>query len=229
MTLSKAESHHLVHVMRAAPGDAVRVFGNGSEYEAVVRHCRSKSAVVEIVRAVTPIPGPRVAMHFAIPWLKAGRSETAVQKLTELGARSITLFTPLRSTASVPPGAMGKAERAGIEACKQCGRADPPCVRVCAGLCDAMDHSGVLPQLRIVLHPRDTGPLFTQAVREALATSADHSALFVASGPEGGFAPEEIEWIGQAAVIASLGPRILRAETAPIAAASIILSATGEM
>ena len=90
VALDREESHHLLKVMRVRPGQAVRVFGAGREYEAVLTGTQDGKAVVELRREIPVLTPPLLRLVFALPWLKGGKTEYMVQKLTELGAGAIT-------------------------------------------------------------------------------------------------------------------------------------------
>jgi 16S rRNA (uracil1498-N3)-methyltransferase len=206
--LTGPEAHHLSTVRRFAPGDRVTLFnGNGLEYPAELISLGKKSAVLNLSTPIAmnrEVPFPLVVAS-AIP--KADRGDFLIEKLTELG---VTRFVPLITTRSVvipKENAREKYERTVIEASKQCGRnrlmaVDPP------QKWDVLVSRTDIPSSRIVLH---TGP--------ALPALVPASGAVVAIGPEGGFTEQEVEAAQHAGwTIASLGPRVLRVETAAIAA-----------
>jgi 16S rRNA (uracil1498-N3)-methyltransferase len=209
--LEGAEAHHLTSVRRFGPGDEVVLFnGDGNEYPALVVAAGKKRVTLHVQRAEPidrELPFPLVVAS-ALP--KADRADFLVEKLTELG---VTRFIPLvteRAVVRPKPSAVEKFARAVIEASKQCGRnrlmtVDEP--REWAALLALPD----LPAARFVLH---TGEGLPRASRSA-------EGVAVAVGPEGGFTAEELargverEWTA-----ASLGPRVLRVETAALVAAA---------
>jgi 16S rRNA (uracil1498-N3)-methyltransferase len=215
--LSGAEAHHLLAVRRFAPGDRVTLFnGDGNEYPAEVV-AAGKKAVTLNVRSVEPadreLPFPLVVAS-ALP--KGDRADFLVEKLTELG---VTRFVPLlteRSVVRPKDTAVEKFARAVIEASKQCGRnrlmaVDPP--RNWAAFLGLPD----LPPRRFVLHTGDGLTPLTGGT----------GGVVVAVGPEGGFSPAEVEAaLGAGWRAASLGPRVLRVETAAVAAAALLGVAT---
>jgi len=208
------EAHHLATVRRLIPGDRITLFnGDGGEYAAEVVSATKKSVVLNILSvssANRELPFPLVVAS-ALP--KGDRADYLIEKLTELG---VTRFIPLVTARSVvlpKVSVVEKFRRAVIEASKQCGRnrlmaVDPP-----------VEWSVFLkrtewPEPRFLLH-----------------TTADHSRLtskpgagaVVAIGPEGGFTVEEVSAASRAGwMVASLGPRVLRVETAAVAAAALI-------
>lgn len=209
--LTGPEAHHLVAVRRFAEGDEVALFnGDGLEYPAHVLSAGKKSVTLS-VRA--PLGADRelpftLVVASALP--KGDRADFLVEKLTELG---VTRFIPLITTRSVvqpKASAVEKFERAVIEASKQCGRnrlmlVDPP------QKWDAFVARIDLPEPRAVLHT-------ARAV--ALVPSKGGT---VAVGPEGGFTDDEFATaVGAGWSAASLGPRVLRVETAAVAAAAVL-------
>lgn len=206
--LTGPDAHHLAAVRRFEPGDRVTLFnGDGNDYPAEVLSAGKKSVSL-LVSAPVPanreLPFPLV-VGAALP--KGDRGDFLIEKLTELGASRFVPLLTARAVVQPKPSAVEKFARAVIEASKQCGRnvlmaVDPP------QKWDAFASRTDLPAARFVLH---TGPDLPALV------AAGGCALAV--GPEGGFAPEEVELaLAHGWRAASLGPRVLRVETAALAA-----------
>lgn len=230
--LGEEESHHLLRVMRARVGHELRVFGDGKEYEAVLKAVNGRRAAVLLGKEVIPPPAPAFEMTFVLPWLKGGRTETVIQKLTELGAAGFIVFAARREVARPEADKLDRLRRTAVEACKQCERADPPTVELAGGLAEGLSMREVPRERRLVLAERDpAGLLLSQALLRlkegdsSAGESDSRGKVLVGSGPEGGFHPDELVRADDLAVRVSLGPRILRAETAPVAAAAVILAA----
>ena len=215
--LTGPEAHHLATVRRFTAGDRVTLFnGDGRDYPAEVVTLGKKSAVLNVFAPTAverELPFPLVVAS-ALP--KGDRGDFLIEKLTELG---VTRFVPLITTRSVvvpKESVTEKLSRAVIEASKQCGRnrlmvVDPP------QKWEAFLSRTDLPDRRIVLH---TGP--------GVPALTDHGGVVVAVGPEGGFTEEEIAAaLAKGWIAASLGPRVLRVETAAIAAAVRLSSPAG--
>jgi len=143
-----------------------------------------------------------------------------VQKCCELGVSRIVPVIAARSVARPEPGRRARWEKIAREAARQCGRADVPAVAAPAVLAAALAAPD-LPARRLVLSPDEAG-------RSLRALLPDRGATALLVGPEGGFAAAEVE-AAQAAGFApvSLGPRVLRVETAAIVAVALAMEALG--
>lgn len=211
-TLAGTEAHHLLHVMRAGVGDEITLFdGRGNEYPAQVAELGRSEAVLSVgsPQEVNRELNGKLVVGSAIP--KGDRQKWLVEKLTELGVAELQPMTTERSVADLRGKSLEKLRRSVIEASKQCGRntlmtihQPMPVEQFLAGA-DGM---------KLISHPG--GEPVSQ-----LATQSDY--VSVAIGPEGGFTDAEI-----AAAIQhgwrpmSLGPAILRIETAAVAVAAIL-------
>ncbi len=208
-TLDGPEAHHLIHVRRFAVGDSISLFnGDGCEYAAEILSVGKKQALVSVQRMDQPERELDFVLHLASALPKGDRSDFLIEKLTELG---VTDFTPLltaRSVVQPKPSAVEKFQRAVIEASKQCGR--NILMRVHSPIrLEAWCEQADLPVNKWIAHP-DGKKL----------TSKSSVDTAVAIGPEGGFTTEEIAQAEQAGFErVSLGPRILRVETAALALA----------
>lgn len=208
--LQGPEAHHLAAVCRFRAGDEVTLFnGDGREYLATVKSVHRKQVELEIREERNPNREAGFRLEVAVAMPKGDRADFLVEKLTELGA---TDLVPLRTEHSVVDPRETKLERwrrAVIEASKQCGRnvlmqIHP--VRNWRDYCEGKE----LPDLR-----------FVAVAAAAAMLAAEKRDVAIAIGPEGGFTSEEL----QAAAThgwreVSLGPRILRIETAALALAA---------
>ena len=210
--LTGPEAHHLATVRRFAPGDRVVLFnGDGHDYPADILSVGKRTVAFTVLAPVAvdrELPFPLVVAS-ALP--KGDRADFLIEKLTELG---VTRFVPLlTSRAIVQPKSsiVEKFTRAVIEASKQCGRNRLMQVDVPRRWEDFVTLPD-LPASRVVLH---TGP--------GLPKASAAGGVAVAVGPEGGFTPEEVALATETGwLAASLGPRVLRVETAAIAAAALL-------
>jgi 16S rRNA (uracil1498-N3)-methyltransferase len=209
--LDGAEAHHLAAVCRLRPGDAVCLFnGDGHEYLAIITRVERRRVLLEVRGIETPKRELGFRLEVAAPLPKGDRAQFLIEKLTELGA---TAFVPLKTARSVinPSEAkLEKLERYVIEASKQCGRNVLLAVEPLASWQDYCRRDS-LPPRKVLADPWGG----------ALASAG--LATVVAVGPEGGFTAEEVE-AGRAAgwQVVTLGPRILRIETAALALAILV-------
>ena len=214
-TLSGDEARHLARVLRAKVGDLVRVFdGSGSEWSARVTQIGRDAVVLDIGDVVPAAPHSTRAVTLAVALPKGDRQKWLVEKLTELGVERLVPLVTERGVAEATESARARLERGVVEACKQCGRntlmeiAEPATLEALAAR-----HPDAL---RLVAQPG--GRPLTEGI------GGDHSEIVAAVGPEGGFTPDEIsaaERCGFERV--SLGPHILRIETAAIALAARLM------
>ncbi|MES2481601.1 MAG: 16S rRNA (uracil(1498)-N(3))-methyltransferase [Pseudomonadota bacterium] len=207
-----------VQVLRLQPGDAVTLFnGEGGEFDATIeRMGRSDVAVRVGAFHALEREAPR-AVVLAVGMPANERMDWLVEKAAELGVAGIQ---PLLAERSVLRVAGERAARKqahwqaiAIAACEQCGRNRVPAVAPVQELARWCADPG-LPALRLALSlAPDARPLITLAAR----TPAEPVLLL--SGPEGGLSPAELALLASRGFLpASLGPRVLRADTAPLAA-----------
>ncbi|WP_411886240.1 16S rRNA (uracil(1498)-N(3))-methyltransferase [Polaromonas sp. YR568] len=231
--LPPATARH-VQVLRLQPGDALSLFngqgdglpGSEGEFEATVARM-GRSDVEVIVGAYIPTAREAGrAIHLAVAMPANERMDWLVEKAAELGAASIQPLISERSVLRI------KGERAdkkiahwrgvAVAACEQCGRSRVPLIHDVATLADWLKGAAAANGTRLLLSLQEGSRPLAQAV-------AGSGALTFLSGPEGGLSPAEA-----AAAIAcgfgpvTLGPRVLRAETAPLACLSLLtLGAAG--
>lgn len=213
-------AHYLLSVMRIGEGDVVLLFdGRSGEWAARAGSIRKRDLVLTCEARTRPLE--------AVPdfWLcpapiKKGRIDLVVEKACELGVARIQPVMTRRTVVDRLNPDRLRAQM--IEAAEQCGRTGLPElgeVVVLARLIEQWDAG------RTLFFADEEGGV---AMREAFAAHGGPAALLI--GPEGGFAPEERAAIRAcpAAVPISLGPRILRAETAAIAATACWMALNGD-
>ncbi len=227
LTLERDQAHYLVSVMRRQPGDSVRVFnGRDGEWRAVLASAGKREARLEIAERLRAqsVPPP-LTLYFAP--VKKARTDFIVEKATELGARAIIPVLTRRTNAErVRTDRLSALAR---EAAEQTERLDVPDIGEPVKLEALLD---AWPEGQRLIFCDETGgvPMLEalQAVREGALQPLETWSILI--GPEGGFAPEEGERLralpGVLAV--SLGPRILRADTAAAAALTLWQAAMGD-
>ena len=213
-------AHYLIAVMRVKPDDIVLLFdGRSGEWAARARDIRKRDLVLE---CVAQTKGPETVADF---WLccapiKKGRIDLIAEKACELGVAK--LQPVLTRRAVVDKLNLDRLHAHLVEAAEQCGRTALPELSAMVKL------DGLLrdwPQARHLFFADETGGA---PMTEAFATHPGAAAFLI--GPEGGFDPAEREAIRAhpQAVPVSLGPRILRAETAAIAATAAWMTINGD-
>jgi 16S rRNA (uracil1498-N3)-methyltransferase len=206
-----------VQVLRLQPGDGLVLFdGRGGEYDAVVEHMGRSEVRVRVQEHRAIECEAAAAVHLAVGMPANERMDWLVEKATELGVASLQ---PLLAERSVLRLAGERAQKKqahwqaiAIAACEQCGRNRVPLVHPVQPL-----QSWLAAQAQ---------PGWVLSLREgtrALAASAAGRELTLLSGPEGGLAPAEEEAaLARGWTPVHLGPRVLRAETAPLAALAVL-------
>lgn len=231
LTLKGPEAHHIKNVLRLKPGDRIKLFdGTGFEYEAVVATLDAQKVEVKIQRRVQAASRSAVQIIVAQSFLKEKKMDDMVRKLCELG---IAGWIPFFSQRAIPKpdkkrldGRTQRWKRIATEALKQCRRMDMPQIYEALSFDEVLDFSRTC-DLKIVFWENET-----TALSRGMGSKAEDSLdkILVMVGPEGGFTLQEIEMARQNGfVVAGLGPRILRAETATIAAATLIQYIFGDM
>ncbi len=227
VTLSGVPAHQIRVVLRMRAGARVVVLdGAGWEYEIALTEVGARQVRGEIVEKRPAGGEPRAQVTVYLSLLKKDRFEWALQKCTEIGAAR---FVPIHCARTVIPLAslsakkLARWERILTEAAEQCGRGRVPSLEAPRPLADALAD---VPRYDRALIPW-VGER-ARALSDALGEEARSVALFV--GPEGGFAPEEVTAAQQAGALGvSLGPRVLRAETAAVVGVTLALAALGEL
>jgi 16S rRNA (uracil1498-N3)-methyltransferase len=218
--LAPDQARYLTAVMRRAVGDPVAVFnGRDGEWRALVVEAGKRGcALAAEVQTQPQAIGPDLDLIIAL--VKRPRLETIVEKATELGVRRIRLALTRHTNAD--RANLARLQAIAVEAAEQTGRVEVPEVSGPDRLERILD--GWDPDRRLVFcdEAGQARPLLS-AVR-----ASGPAAVLI--GPEGGFSPEERAQLRAAAFVTpvSLGPRVLRADTAAIAALSLWQAAVGD-
>lgn len=222
-TLTGAEAHHLLRVMRATTGTEVVLFdGTGVEFRCCVdRAGRSRADLTVLARAEVNRELP-ASLVLGVGLPKANRQRWLVEKAVELGVTRLVPLEMQRSVVHVDPAALGRLRRTVIEASKQCGRnclmqIDPPCAWAqFVGTARAGATSRNV--LRWVADP-GRPPL---DLRKPPTQTTPITHVLLAIGPEGGLTDAETRIAHHAGWdLVGLGKRILRIETAALALATL--------
>lgn len=224
-TLTGAQAEHMARVLRAQPGTEADVVAGGRVFHAEVAAVAPNEVRFNLIAELEADPALPVTLVMAV--YKFDRMEWAIEKATELGVRAIVPALARRSEKHLAQAAAKRVERwrrIAHEAAKQSRRCDVPLVHDPITLANYVRNSSEA--TRIVLAEQERTTTLRNALDEAIAAAkTDMPVLEIAIGPEGGWAPEEealYDANGWRAV--SLGPRILRAETAAITALAVVSS-----
>ena len=214
-TLTGAEAHHLIHVMRAEPGLEVTLFdGRGEECLAVVERIERNTVRLSIVarhKVDRELP-LKLTLGVALP--KGDRQRWLIEKATELGVARITPLLTRRAVSRPTEQTIKKLRRAVVEASKQCGRNRLMQINPPATWLDFITQTAGETN-RLLAHP---------GLERSNVVNNSGTAYTLAIGPEGGFTEAEVSeaikagWQG-----IDLGHRTLRIETATLFLASIII------
>ena len=219
LTLPPTAARH-VQVLRLQPGDAVTLFnGEGGEWSAAVTRMGRSDVEVEVGAHAAIEREAARAVHLVVGMPANERMDWLVEKATELGAASIQPVTTARSVVKLAGERAAKRQAhwqaIAVAACEQCGRNRVPPVHAPLALADWLRRAPAAGQ-RLLLSLRDG----SQPLRQAAGGA---SQVWVLHGPEGGLtAQEEDAALAAGFVPASLGTRVLRAETASVAALAVL-------
>ncbi len=229
--LKGSEVRHIKNVLRLKPGSRIcLVDGEGLEYAAVIQRFLADRVELEIISKRQGKKESPVHISVAQALLKEKKMDRLLRHLCELG---IAHWIPFISERSVPtPGAkrlaarMERWQKIVQESVKQCHRAKLPEISATKTFKDLLD-DGQSCDVKIVFYENENATL-NSLMKPSVPASPRNILLIL--GPEGGFSDGEIEMVRAAGcLIAGLGPRTLRAETATIAACALVQFLFGDM
>lgn len=225
LPLDRAQANYLLNVLRRGPADPVLLFnGRDGEWRAEIAPTGRKSADL-VVRERTRQQPPRPDLHYLFAPLKTARLDYMAQKAVEMGAGTLRpVFTRYTQ------GERLNADRLranAVEAAEQCGILSLPDFPEPAKLPAALAE---LNPLRLLVFCDEDAPIADPVLALQRAAGEATPPLAVLVGPEGGFAPEERALIlaRPNTVALSLGPRILRADTAAVAVLALVQAVLGD-
>ncbi|MEP6389623.1 MAG: 16S rRNA (uracil(1498)-N(3))-methyltransferase [Halioglobus sp.] len=224
LVLEEGPSNHIARALRMKANDSLVLFdGQGNQWPAQIDHVDKKAVTVCLGERNEHSSESPLHIHIGIAISRGDRMDWIIQKATELGVSAVT---PLRSERSEVKLKGDREEKKlrhwrqiSISACEQCGRNTLPQLNPLTSLTEWV--SAVDAQKKYVLHHR------ASAAAEAGETPSSVALLI---GPEGGLNDVEINNSEHAGFTAlALGPRVLRTETAPLAAVAILQARWGDM
>jgi 16S rRNA (uracil1498-N3)-methyltransferase len=228
VTLDSAQAHYLVNVLRMTPGDPVLLFnGTDGEWKARLTVTGKRNAALAVEAQTRPQPRPG-ALHYLFSPLKHARLDYMVQKAVEMG---VTWLHPviMRHT-HAERVKLDRMRANAIEAAEQCGILAVPDIAAPRDFASAITALGPACHLVFCDEEAPCGDPVAALRADLGAGQGNDMEAAVLIGPEGGFSEEE-----RAALLRrpqttriALGPRILRADTAAVAALAIVQVAVGD-
>ena len=225
------EANHIKNVLRMGKGEELLLFDNeGNEYEAVIEMVADQEIALKIIETrPCACAGQNVSLHVAQSFLKDKKMDLLIRQMTELGAAA---WRPFFSERSIPKPdkerlhhRVERWEKIAREAQKQCLRNHPISIMPPVTF-QEMIHQGSVADVKVIfweeesVHIGDT----LNPQRNVLET------IFMVIGPEGGFSSHEIAYAKKKGFVSlSLGPRLLKAETAAVTACSLMQFLFGDI
>lgn len=224
--LNEEQSRHITKSLRMKKGDMLTVCtGDGNDYGCIIDDINKDGARLAVCykQASDSEADIKVSLYQGVP--KGDKFEDIIQKCTELGVYEIIPVLTKRCVSRPQEKQAEKKRqryaRIALEAAQQSGRGIVPEIKKMTELKTAVSQCEA--EIKIVFYEGGGEPLSA-----LIKKGAKSAAVFI--GPEGGFEKEEVELLKQnGAVAATLGKRILRTQTAPIAALSAIMLLTGNL
>ena len=224
--LPSAQAHHVAHVLRLAAGDALTLFdGRGTVHDAVIAQC-ARGAVRVRVRASRSENRESPLQVTLVQAVSSGeRMDYTVQKAVELGVTAVQPVLSARCVVRLSGERAAKRvahwQAVAVAACEQCGRNHVPPVHPLLPFAAWLEQAAVAPGLRILLAPGGAARL------QEIGRPSGKVALL--AGPEGGLTAAEAADAGRAGFVSlQLGPRVLRTETAALAALAAMQTLWGD-
>ena len=222
--LNNDSTHYLSKVLRLRVESQIKLFNNNEgEFLATIISKSSTNVTVSIDLQLREPEEDTLRFHVALAITKGERMDYAIQKSVELGVTSIIPFFSELSEVKIRDenrleNKLRHWKRVAMNACQQCGRLSLPDVEKPKIFQDLITQG---------IH--DTYVLFDASGHKKLRKIFFKNELYLVFGPEGGFSNSELITAKEKINVASLGPRILRSETAPVVALSILQSEFGDI
>ena len=223
VTIDGEDAYHLTRVLRVKPGEKVTATdGQGHLYELALTTVTPEAVHGEVIAVTADHSEPEIKITLCQSILKGEKMDWVLQKGTEIGVSAFVPFLSARTVARPTPPQFGKKQERWQKIVTAAAKQSGP---------------GIIPAVQPILAGEQLSALFASSVtlvawegetirslRQVLAGREQPKEVVLIIGPEGGFAPEEVEmFTNQGALSISLGSRILRAETAGPLAAALLL------
>ena len=231
VSLCGSEARHVKNVLRLKPGDMIRLFdGSGCEYDAVIKHLSTTKTELVIARKASATAESAIQLIVAQGFLRQKKMDSLVRQLSELG---MTRWIPFFSERSVPrpdkkrlAARLERWQKIVRESFKQCGRSVLPEITPPVPFEEVLT-LGQACTLKFIFWENESQPL---PQKSGIRAQKPGDQIIIILGPEGGFTFQEIETAKACGFeVAGLGPRILRAETATLAACTLMQYLYGDL
>lgn len=224
MALDAHAANHVASVLRMQTGEHIFLFnGEGGYFETTITHVAKKQVTVHVREHRTSQNESPLHIHIGQGLSRGERMDYAIQKSTEMGVAEITPLFTTRSEVKLDSERSTKRQQhwqqVTISACEQCGRNLIPTIHTPTTLNDFIVNAKT--DLKLLLHHESASQL---------RDLPKPTSVTLLIGPEGGLTQEEIALAAQHGFIAAqLGPRVLRTETAPVTALSVLNTLWGDI
>lgn len=229
MSIQGQDAHHMSRVLRLPVGDQIIVVApDGSAATAEISSITVDKVVLALKETVSEDKEAPVNVYLAQGLPKSDKMDYIVQKAVELGVKAIYPMEAEHCVVQYDPGKKNtrreRWQKIAVEAAKQCGRTVVPAVAPIASVADILANLDA-DTVVLMLYEGQA----TQGLKQALAEHPGGNYLLLV-GPEGGFSPQEVSLCSNhGACIITIGPRILRTETAALAGISIVMYEYGDL
>ena len=227
VVLTGTDASHICNVLRLGTGDKIQVLdGKGWLYIVQLEDVKSKLVKGEIISSEKVNTESPLTIHLGQSLIKGNKFDVVLRKSVELGVKTITpLMTERTVVKNDGNKKIARWQKIAEESCKQCGRSSIPKVSESIIKLDVFFQQGSEADLKLMFWELESENGLKDINPEKIPSSVS-----VLIGPEGGFTIEEVETArSHGFQTLSLGPRILRAETAPLVALSLLQSKWGDI
>ena len=230
LTLTGSDVSHIRTVLRLKAGDSIQVISDSDKWLTVkLVEVKAKEVHGEVIASETINLESPLAIHLGQALTKANKFDMTLRKSVELGVRSVTPLTTERCVVKIHRTEMekkiGRWKKIALESSKQCGRSQVPIVAENIQTLENFCRKNECQDLKLVFWEMED----TKILKD-IDLDVEPRSVAVLIGPEGGFSQAEIETVREFGFqTVSLGPRILRAETAPVVALALLQPRWGDL
>lgn len=227
ITITNPDAHHILHSLRMAVREELTLTCRGTDYFCAIEAATSDEVVCRILSSEESRSEPTISLTLYQALPKGDKFETIIQKSVELGATRIVPLISRRCVSRPDDKSFSKKleryRKIALEAAKQSGRGIVPEIAPLMSWSEAVSDA-VKADTAVICYENEGGKRFSEM------TISDGQSVSLIIGSEGGFDEEEVRFAEKSGITPIwLGNRILRCETAPLAAISIIMNISGNM